>query len=128
VTRQLENDEIAALRTLIRAAHEAIKDLNATIRDARACRDLLDEAIERELDRRIPPVVQAAMEVMSTEMNTAITETMTEMRTRFDEVMAILTNETDKVDGPSMKEYALFVRDLERTQRMRSEQEGRYGT
>lgn len=93
-------DELPArlveLRDLIRQAHEAVSDLRAVLREARALRDSLPAAAEKAVSEQLGAEVKEGLESFQKALDQAIDTGTDAVFKRFDRIEHLLLGEDPK--------------------------------
>ncbi len=88
--------QLVELRDLIRQAHEAVSDLRAVLREARAVRDSLPAAAEKAVSERFGAEVESGLESFRKALDKAIDSGTQAVFRRFDRIEHLLLGEDPK--------------------------------
>lgn len=88
--------QLIGLRDLIRQAHEAVSDLRAVLRDARAVRDSLPAAAEKAVSEQLSAEVQSGLDSYKDALDKAIDTATQAVFRRFDGIEKLLLGEDPK--------------------------------
>ena len=91
---QASERDLEQLREATRAAHEATKDLRATIRDARSVVEEIERTAGEQVDQRIAAAVAAGLDDYKATLSKAIEQATDAVFARFDTIRATLLGET----------------------------------
>lgn len=111
--RTQAEEDADALRVLVREAHEALKDIKATIREAKEAREELSSMTAVAVSESIDLAVSEGLETYAASIEKAIEDATNAVYNRFDVIAATLLGETeqDKRKGePTMGDLARLVR------------------
>ena len=85
--------QLTELRDLIRQAHEAVSDLRAVLREARAVRDTLPAAAEKAVTEQLGAEVKAGLDSFQKALDKAIDSGTDAVFKRFDRIEKLLLGE-----------------------------------
>ena len=84
------------LRDLIRQAHEATRDLQVALREARAMRDSLPAAAEKAVSEKLSAEVESGLASFGNALDKAVEDGTQAVFRRFDKIEKLLLGEDDK--------------------------------
>lgn len=85
--------QLIELRDLIRQAHEAVSDLRAVLREAKAVRDSLPAAAEKAVSEQINAEINAGLDSFGKALDKAIDSGTSAVFKRFDRIEKLLLGE-----------------------------------
>jgi DNA-directed RNA polymerase subunit L len=108
--RPITENDIEAIREATRAAHEAIKDLKAAIREAKQVTEEMRSAATYAVTHGVNDAVELGLAAYSDEIGKAIHEATDEVYARFEQLTDTLLGESrrHRGEGP-LAEYAKFL-------------------
>jgi heme oxygenase len=106
-------DEVAELRAATREAHEVLKDLRRTVKEAMQFRAAMEHAAQVSVDEQVKAVVEKGLDDYGRALKLAIDDATRLVYKRFDRLADILLGEdkaTKRRGKPSLPELSRELR------------------